>query len=75
MVVLDLQSEVAPVYQRLSSFYGQPFIWNMLHDFGGTVAMYGAIDAVNTVSEPGPRNNRVLNIIDLPRLICGDSIT
>ncbi len=50
MIILDLYSEVSPQYPRLKSFYGQPFIWNMLHDFGGTVAMYGAIDSINKVT-------------------------
>ena len=49
MIVLDLYSEVSPQYTRLASFYGQPFIWCMLHNFGGTVGMYGVIDNVNNV--------------------------
>ena len=49
MIVLDLYSEVSPQYTRLDSFYGQPFIWCMLHNFGGTVGMYGVIDNVNNV--------------------------
>ena len=50
MIILDLYSEVKPMYQNFESFYGQPFIWNMLHNFGGTIAMYGAIESVDTVS-------------------------
>ena len=50
MIVLDLFSEVKPMYQSFESFYGQPFIWNMLHNFGGTIAMYGAIESIHTVS-------------------------
>ncbi len=53
MIVLDLYSEVHPVYPRLQSYFGQPFVWCMLHDFGGTVPMYGAIDSVNTVRRCG----------------------
>ena len=49
MIVLDLYSEVAPKYTSLQSYFGQPFIWCMLHNFGGTVAMYGALDSVNEV--------------------------
>uniref|UniRef100_X1Z3X3 Alpha-N-acetylglucosaminidase n=1 Tax=Capitella teleta TaxID=283909 RepID=X1Z3X3_CAPTE len=47
MLVLDLYSEVNPQYPRLQSYYGQPFIWCMLHNFGGTLPMYGAIESVN----------------------------
>ena len=50
MIILDLFSEVKPMYQNFESFYGQPFIWNMLHNFGGTIAMYGAIESIHTVS-------------------------
>ncbi|XP_037025538.1 alpha-N-acetylglucosaminidase [Bradysia coprophila] len=48
MLVLDLQSEQYPQYERTRSFYGQPFIWCMLHNFGGTTGMHGSIDVVNT---------------------------
>ena len=54
MIILDLESEVHPLYGRLQSYYGQPFIWNMLHDFGGTVPMYGAIESINNVSTVEP---------------------
>lgn len=47
MIVLDLASEIEPVYSKFESFYGQPFIWCMLHNFGGTMEFYGAIDSIN----------------------------
>jgi hypothetical protein len=50
MIVLDLFSEVAPIYTYTQSYYGQPFIWCMLHDFGGTMELYGVLDSINTVS-------------------------
>ena len=49
MIVLDLQGEMQPQYQRFKSYYGQPFIWNMLHNYGGTMALYGILDNVNMV--------------------------
>uniref|UniRef100_A0A1A9ZVR9 Alpha-N-acetylglucosaminidase n=1 Tax=Glossina pallidipes TaxID=7398 RepID=A0A1A9ZVR9_GLOPL len=48
LLVLDLQSEQFPQYERTHSFHGQPFIWCMLHNFGGTLGMHGSVDAVNT---------------------------
>ncbi|XP_053394344.1 alpha-N-acetylglucosaminidase-like isoform X2 [Mercenaria mercenaria] len=54
MIVLDLFAEVLPVYKSTHSFYGQPFIWCMLHNFGGTMELYGVIDNVNE----GPFNAR-----------------
>lgn len=50
MLVLDLQSELYPQYERTSSFHGQPFIWCMLHNFGGTLGMHGSINVVNEVT-------------------------
>ncbi|XP_059151903.1 LOW QUALITY PROTEIN: alpha-N-acetylglucosaminidase-like [Physella acuta] len=34
LIVLDLDSENGPLYQNFESYYGQPFIWCMLHNFG-----------------------------------------
>ena len=50
MIVLDLQSEQWPQYDRLKEYFGQPFIWCMLHDFGGTLGMFGSSTIVNDVS-------------------------
>ncbi|XP_052221113.1 alpha-N-acetylglucosaminidase-like isoform X4 [Dreissena polymorpha] len=47
MIVLDLIAEGSPIYVRTQSFYGQPFIWCMLHNFGGTMELFGNIDAIN----------------------------
>ncbi|OAD53228.1 Alpha-N-acetylglucosaminidase, partial [Eufriesea mexicana] len=47
MIVLDLQSEQFPQYVRLKSYYGQPFIWCMLHNFGGTLGMFGSAPIIN----------------------------
>lgn len=46
MLVLDLQSEQFPQYDRTESYYGQPFIWCMLNNFGGTLGMLGSVDNV-----------------------------
>ena len=48
MIVLDLFAEVDPVWKRTKSFYGQPFIWCMLHNFGGNLGLYGSIQTVTT---------------------------
>ncbi|XP_065341007.1 alpha-N-acetylglucosaminidase [Cloeon dipterum] len=47
LMVLDLQSELSEQYSRLDSYFGQPFIWCMLHNFGGTLGLYGAAQRVN----------------------------
>ncbi|KAL7288863.1 hypothetical protein TKK_0016835 [Trichogramma kaykai] len=47
MIILDLQSEQFPQYEKLDSYFGQPFIWCMLHNFGGTLGMFGSVDILN----------------------------
>ena len=46
MIVLDLYAEISPVWKRTSSFYGQPFIWCMLHNFGGNIGMHGTLGTI-----------------------------
>ncbi|XP_058830802.1 alpha-N-acetylglucosaminidase-like [Topomyia yanbarensis] len=46
MLVLDLQSEQFPQYVRTNSYHGQPFVWCMLSNFGGTLGMLGSVDIV-----------------------------
>uniref|UniRef100_A0AAR5QD42 Alpha-N-acetylglucosaminidase n=1 Tax=Dendroctonus ponderosae TaxID=77166 RepID=A0AAR5QD42_DENPD len=48
MIVLDLQSEQFPQFTRLEQYFGQPYIWCMLHNFGGTLGMHGSADTINT---------------------------
>lgn len=47
IIVLDLFAETSPVYQSTESFFGQPFIWCMLHNFGGNHGLYGNVGSVN----------------------------
>ncbi|CAN6444848.1 unnamed protein product [Victoria cruziana] len=46
MVVLDLFADVNPIWIHSSQFYGTPYIWCMLHNFGGNIEMYGSLDAI-----------------------------
>lgn len=48
MILLDLAAEIEPVWKRTEAFYGKPWIWNMLHNFGGNISMFGRIDGVAT---------------------------
>ncbi|XP_028845266.1 alpha-N-acetylglucosaminidase [Denticeps clupeoides] len=47
MIVLDLFAETAPAFAFTQSFYGQPFIWCMLHNFGGNSGMFGTVEQIN----------------------------
>ena len=35
-------------YTRTKSYFGQPFIFNMIHTFGGQLAMFGRAHSINT---------------------------
>jgi alpha-N-acetylglucosaminidase len=43
MLVLDLFSESAPQWQRTNSYFGKPWIWCQLHDYGQAMGLYGQI--------------------------------
>jgi alpha-N-acetylglucosaminidase len=46
MIILDLWSEKNPVWGRTEAYYGKPWIWCMLHNFGGVNSLYGRMDRV-----------------------------
>lgn len=46
MLLLDLAAEIEPVWKRTNAFYDKPWIWNMLHNFGGNVNLFGRMDGV-----------------------------
>ncbi|XP_030241683.1 alpha-N-acetylglucosaminidase [Drosophila navojoa] len=48
ILVLDLQSEQFPQYQRTHSYYGQPFVWCMLNNFGGTLGLFGSAQLITS---------------------------
>lgn len=60
MIVLDLWSEVVPVWQNTNSFNGKNWIWSilrfihlcnildLLHNFGGKNMQYGAFEAITS---------------------------
>lgn len=48
MILLDLATEIEPVWKRTEAFYGKPWIWNMLNNFGGNNNLFGRMDAIAT---------------------------
>jgi alpha-N-acetylglucosaminidase len=46
MIVIDLISETAPQWQRTNSYYGKPWLWCQLHDFGQNNGLYGQIENI-----------------------------
>ncbi|XP_042443918.1 alpha-N-acetylglucosaminidase-like [Zingiber officinale] len=55
MIVLDLFAEVKPIWIQSSQFYGVPYVWCMLHNFGGNLEMYGVLDTISS----GPNDARL----------------
>ncbi|GAB3909597.1 alpha-N-acetylglucosaminidase [Mucilaginibacter boryungensis] len=45
MIILDLAAEIEPVWKRTGAFYGKPWIWNMLNNFGANTNLFGRMDA------------------------------
>lgn len=46
MIVLDLNTDFEAVWKRTEAFYGKPWIWNMLHNYGGNNSLFGRIENV-----------------------------
>lgn len=57
MIILDLYSENKPMWNKTDAYYGKPWIWCMLHNFGGNISLYGrmghvANDPVDALHSP-----------------------
>lgn len=50
MIILDLWSERFPVWKRTEAYYGKPWIWCMLHNFGQNSTLSG--NATPVATEP-----------------------
>lgn len=47
MIILDLWSERFPIWSRTEAYYGKPWIWNMLHNFGQNITLSGRMRSVS----------------------------
>jgi alpha-N-acetylglucosaminidase len=43
MIILDLISEINPVYNFTNQYFGKYYIFNELHNFGGNMGLYGVM--------------------------------
>lgn len=50
MIILDFYAESGPQWQRTNSFFGKPWIWCMLHAYGGNMELYGQV--MNITRDP-----------------------
>lgn len=62
ILVLDLWSENNPVWSRTEAYYGKPWLWCMLHNFGGNISLYGRMPVVSTIPAETLRNPDAGNI-------------
>ncbi|MCC8408209.1 alpha-N-acetylglucosaminidase [Mucilaginibacter sp. UR6-1] len=65
MIVLDLYSESHPVWNRTDAYYGKPWIWNMLQNFGGNISMFGRmrhVAADPAIALHDPESKQMLGI-------------
>jgi alpha-N-acetylglucosaminidase len=46
MIILDLATEIEPVWKRTQAFYGKSWIWNMLNNFGGNTNLFGRMETI-----------------------------
>lgn len=64
MIILDLFSESEPQWQRLDSYFGKPWIWCQLHDFGGNMGMYGQVEnvTINAIEAFSNKTNTMIGM-------------
>ena len=48
MIILDLNSEQTPLWNKTQSYFGKPFVWCLLHNYGGTRGIYGNLTTIAT---------------------------
>ncbi len=60
VLVLDSASTTSPQYPRLNSYFGRPFVYCMLHNYGGTMGLYGKSETVN--HQPYEARNQVSHV-------------
>ncbi len=46
MIVLDLWTETRPVWNRTEAYYGKPWLWCMVHNFGGNNNLFGKMPII-----------------------------
>lgn len=61
MLILDLWSERFPIWSRTDAYYGKPWIWCMLHNFGQNITLSGNVNSVandpaNALHDPSSGN-------------------
>mmetsp|Transcript_16406 Transcript_16406/g.30686 ORF Transcript_16406/g.30686 Transcript_16406/m.30686 type:complete len:739 (+) Transcript_16406:52-2268(+) len=70
LIVLDLHAEQWPIYKDTDSFYGTPFIFDTIFNFGGRSGMYGRLEQLsNEIAEATEGENTLVGIGVAPEAI------
>lgn len=62
LLILDLASESLPQWQRTNSYFGKPWIWCQIHDYGGNMGYYGQVMNI-TVNPIAALNNATTSLV------------
>jgi alpha-N-acetylglucosaminidase len=62
LLILDLASESLPQWQRTDSYFGKPWIWCQIHDYGGNMGFYGQVMNI-TVNPIAALNNATSSLV------------
>jgi alpha-N-acetylglucosaminidase len=46
LIALDLFCESTPAWSKTEAFYGKPWLWCVIQNFGGTVSLHGALPRI-----------------------------
>ena len=46
MVLLDLACENSPVWNKTGAFYGKPWVWAVVQDYGGNVGLHAGLPQI-----------------------------
>jgi len=71
MIVLDLSAEQRPVWKQTESFFGKPYIYCLLHNFGGMRGIYGNLDLIGSdpIAAAGAKGSTFIGIGLTPEAI------
>ena len=61
MWILDLFGDSTPIWSRTASYYGHPFIWCTLLNFGGQQGLFGNVDQLLSNAELAIDGNSTVN--------------
>lgn len=65
LLVLDLWAEKHPLWQSTRAFHGKPWVWSMVHTFGGRPGLFGDLERMandRVAAEAGGDQGRLVGI-------------